>query len=131
MKIEKKTIVIIVIVAVAAFLLWKRYKGNRAQASDVGTSADTDTTGTSGNVSLDYILTHINFNTEERKKIEEVRNSIENSTMWHQSVEAQAYQNGISFDQQLVCSALWLLYNKNGKWINDRGWRLSSETKKL
>lgn len=128
MKMNKKTIIIIiVVVAVAAFFIWKKMKDNGTNLSITeGTlTAEPDHT------TLDYILTHINFTGTERNKIESVRQAVEASNTWKQSVQAKANQNGLSFDQQLVCEAIWLLYHDDNKWTNDRGWKLVNEVKAI
>lgn len=127
MKINKKTIIIVIVVAVAAFLIWRKRKGSAGGSSETEPVPGSGT----GTTSLDYILSHINFNGTERNKIESMRQACENSKIQRQSIEAKAYQNGLSFDQQLVCDAIWNLYTKNGQWTNDRGWKLNSQVKKL
>lgn len=129
MKIEKKHIIIAIVLAVAVYLLWK--KGVFSKSTSSGSNDDGSNAGSSSGVDLDYILTHITFNSAERAKIEEVRKQVEASNIWKQSIQAKANKNGLSFDQQLCCDALWLLYINNGKWTNDRGWKLSADVKAL
>lgn len=127
MKITKKTIIIALVVAVAAWLLWKRMKGKGAASiGDVALTSAPDTT------SLNYILTHIDFNEAERKKIESLRKAAEASEMTYQTILAKANAKGRSYDQQLVCEAIWMLYNPNNNgWTNDRGWKLSEKVLNL
>lgn len=125
---KKKIVIVMVIVAVvAAFLLWRRYNAvdlNVDQGSGGGNPVD--------HTSLDYILTHITFNTPERNKIESVRQATETANTWRQDIAAKANRNGLSFDQQLVLDALWLLYtDPNGNATNDRLWELTAEVKSL
>lgn len=127
MKISKKLIIVIIVVAVAGYFVWKKMKENGGGLS-VG---DSSLTSEPDHTSLDYILTHINFTSAERNKIEAVRQAVEASNNWKQSVQAKANQNGLSFDQQLVCEAIWLLYTSDGHWTNDRGWKLVNEVKNL
>lgn len=133
MKMSKKTIIIVIVVAVAAYLLWKRRQSKTVTDSTTVTGTATVETpaSESGPESLDYILTHITFNSAERAKIEAVRKSCQNSQSYSQSVQAKANQNGRTFAQQLVCEALWLLYTENNHWTNARGWQLVDKVDKL
>ena len=126
MKISKKTIIIIIVAAVAAYLVWKKTRGSGSDAAEeVSVGSDTDTK------SLDYILSHIAFNSAERNKIESLRQAAETSAITRQNIQAKAYNNGYSFDQQLVLEALWNLYHKNNSWTDDRGWKLSKQVQAL
>lgn len=132
MKITKKTIIIIVVVAVAAWLLWKRMKEKgTASVGDVMLTSEPDTT------SLNYILTHVDFTSTERKKIEALRKAAEASEMTYQQILAKANARGRSYDQQLVLDAIWLLYTDNGEWIagpngsTTYGWNLQQKVLSL
>lgn len=131
-KIDKKTIIIILVVAVFAYLLWKKSKENATQnSSDVPTTAPSDPT------SLNYILTHVNFTSRERQKIEALRNAVDASEMNYQSIMSKANNNKISFDQQLVLDAIWSLYTQDGHWIagpdgsTSYGWNLQQKVLNL
>ena len=126
MKITKKTIIIIVVVAVAAWLLWKRMKEKgTASMGDIALTSEPDTT------SLNYILTHVDFTSTERKKIEALRKAAEASEMTYQQILAKANAKGRSYDQQLVLDAIWMLYTDNGEWTSSRGWSLTQQVLSL
>ena len=135
MKINKKTIIIVVVVAVAAFLLWKQGVFGKGDAG--AESADTPTTAPDDPTSLNYILTHVSFTQREREKIEAVRKAADASEMSYQSIMAKANTNGRSFDQQLVLTAIWLLYTVDNHWIagpdgtTTYGWNLQQKVLKL
>lgn len=127
MKITKKTLIIMLVVAVVVYLLWRMRKQNM-----VVTYSGTETaTIEPDHTTLGYILTHIDFNSTERNKIEAYRLASESQNTLRQIIEAKAIKNGLSYDQQLVCEALWLLYHDNTGWTNDRGWKLIAEVKSL
>lgn len=128
MKIEKKHIIVIIVALAALWFLWKKGLFNRLTSKSV---SQTPLEGGSTGKDLEYVLTHITFNATERDMIEKVRKNLESNVSWRQSIQAKAYQNGISFDQQLAMDAIWLLYVKEGKWTDDRGWKLTAEIKKL
>lgn len=132
MKISKKTIIIAIVAAVAAYLLWKKGKeGNVASLGDATLTAAPDTT------SLNYILTHVSFTADERKKIEALRKAAEASEMTYQGIVAKANANGLSYDQQLVLDAIWLLYTQDGQWktgpdgTSSYGWNLQQKVLNL
>lgn len=127
MKINKKTVIIMLVVAVVVYLLWRRSK----QTMVVTYSGDATVTAEPDHTTLDYILTHIDFNSSERNKIEAYRLACESQNTLRQSIQAKAIKNGLSFDQQLVCEALWVLYHTDNGWTNDRGWKLINEVKSI
>lgn len=125
MKLNKKTIIILIIVAVAGYLIWKRMKEKGVSVEDVNLTASPDKT------SLNYILTHVDFNATERNKIEKYRQAAEASEMTYQSILGKANATGRSYDQQLVLNALWMLYHPGDNWTTDRGWKLQQEVLQL
>ena len=117
MKIEKKHIIILAIVgAVVAYLLWKRgvFKG---VTKVTGTGDDTDTGDADSPSSLDYILEHIAFTSAERAKINEVYNHAMSDKTYYQSLVAKANEKGYSFGQMVVLAAIWKLYTQNNSWV--------------
>lgn len=128
MKLEKKHIIIALVAVVALWFLWKKGLFGKL-VSKAG--AETPSEGGPSAIDLEYVLTHIAFNATERAKIEEVRKKTESDDSWRQSIQAKANKNGFSYDQQLAMDAIWLLYQKDGKWTDDRGWKLIAEIKNL
>lgn len=129
MKISKKTIIIIlIVVAVAAWLLWKR-KGTSPKEGDASSDAP------SGPVpgTLDYYLANIAFTTAERNKILAVKDAVADSVTWREQLKAKANANGYTLDQQIVLDAIWLLYHPNEAWIagpngsTSYGWNLQQK----
>ena len=124
MKNDKKTLIVIIVVALAAYLLWKKSKSSSGSAS-----VDTSSEGTAS-TSLDYILSHVIFTGNERQAIEAMRKKADESVVTRQSLEAKAYKNGYSFDQQLVFDTLWVM-RENGTITSDRYQKLIKEVKEL
>ena len=135
MKIEKKHIIIAIVVAVAVYLLWKRgvfAKGT--DPGDDGTGGNGGSPTTSSPASLDYILTHVRFNDAERERISAVYSRAMTDKSYQQSLQASANAKGYSFDQMVVLKDLWALYhpaNASEPWTNDRGWQLQQEVLQL
>lgn len=135
MKINTKTILtilIIVVVALGAFLLWKKLKkdntvNDKAEFSDNGPEAGT----------FEYIMANVPFTNSEVRYINKVRNAINASTTRTESVRAKASKKGNTFDEQVVLDAIWLLYHPEGSWIagpdgkTDYGWRLQQKVLNL
>ena len=129
MKIEKKHIIIAIVVAVAVSLLWKR--GVFAKGIDPGDDGTGGSSTTSSPASLDYILTHVTFNGAERERISAVYNRAMTDKSYQQSIQAEANAKGYSFDQMVVLKALWALYHPGDQWTTDRGWQLQQEVLQL
>ena len=129
---QKQLIIVAVAVAVAAYFIWKNSKA----AKDGG--SDTPAPAPGGDkTSLDYILTHVTFNTAERQAIESKRQACAASDYQRQSIQAKANCNGYSFDQQLVLDVIWNLYTQDGQWVAgpdgsaSYGWYLQQKVLKL
>lgn len=131
MKLNKKTIIILIVVAVVAYLLWKRSKATGVTDSGSNTPVDDPT-------SLDYILENVNFTSTERAKILALKKKVDTNVSYRQNIQDKADAKGRSFDQQLVLDAIWILYNPtNNAWIDgpdgsiDYGWKLQQKVLQL
>lgn len=130
---KKKTIIIIIVVAVVAWVLWKRSK----DTTGVVVTEGNNLTASPDKTSLDYILTHINFTSAEREKINAVKTALQTNNVWREQMQAKAAANGRSFDQQLVLSSIWLLYHPEDEWIagpdgsTTYGWKLQQKVLNL
>lgn len=129
MKIEKKHIIIAIVALVALYLLWKR--GVFAKGTDPGDDGTGGSSTTSSPSSLDYILTHVQFNGDERERISAVYSRAMTDKSYQQSIQASANAKGYSFDQMVVLKALWALYHPGDQWTTDRGWKLQQEVLQL
>lgn len=134
MKMNKKTIIILIVVAVAAYLIWnKRKAGKTVTVSDAGTGAIPG--------SLEYILANVPFTNKEVRKINATMARVNASTIAREEMQAKASRNGNTFDEQVVIDAIWLLYHPNqdpnAAWIagpdgkTDYGWRLQQKVLNL
>lgn len=134
LKISKKHIVIAVVALVAVWLLWKKglFGKLKDSASGSGSSGTGDTS-----IDLDYILSHVVMNGQERNAINKLAEDCKTNADKRQQIQAKAYKNGVSFDQQVAFDAIWMLYHKyeNGVWSSDwtdtRGKTLNQEIKNL
>ncbi len=128
MKMNKKTVIIILVIIVAGFLIWRNRKGTPVYGTDASALSEPSD---SPNTSLDYILSHVELNSVEREKIDRVRQKLTPGTAFYQNIQAKAYKNGLSFDQQMVCDAMWQLYKIDNRIDFDEYYRVVKEVKKL
>lgn len=106
MKINVKTIVIVIVVGLVAFLFWRKSKKGESGSPDVsGTGAQPGT--------IDYILANVPFTNAEIRKIKGLQSTVNASTTYSESMRAKAAKNGTTFDEQIVLDAIWLLYHPN------------------
>lgn len=115
MKIEKKHIIIAIVVAVVAYLLWKR---SRSVATD-GSSG----TGASPKTTVEGVLAAAGANSELKRYARNLERSIEKNPNWKQSVMDKAADNGYTYAQQVVLEAIWMKYtNEDGTWKDGAPW---------
>lgn len=109
MKINTKTVIIVALVAAAVYFVWRKLKESKAASAASGSGANTKT--------VEYILANIPFTSAEVKEIRYVNTASRSSAIWMENIQKKAAENGLTYDQQVVLDAIWLLYNRNGKWI--------------
>ena len=123
MKIEKKHIVILIVVAVVAYILWKRYKSS--QAVDSVKTVDTKD-------DVELILNAIGANTAEKAHVRKFYKNVKASDAATITMNDKAADNGLTFEQQIVCDGIWTYYiDTDGHWKDDRGWQLTKKVKNL
>lgn len=125
MKIEKKHIIIVaIVVAVVAYLLWKRSRSVVADGSS-GTGASQKTT-------VDGVLAAAGANSELKRYARNIERSIEKNPKWKQSIMDKADDNGYTYAQQVVIEAFWMKYrNEDGTWKDDTPWGVLAAVKDL
>lgn len=128
MKLNKRTIIIVLIVAVVAWFIWKKMKAATATANDSTpnvSGVDLD--------SVDSIIEAIGATSSEKTYIKRIEQKIADSPTWQASVATNAENNGLTYAQQVVCDAYWLLYadTENSVWKDDRGWKQTKKVKEL
>ena len=124
MKIEKKHIIIAIVVAVVAYLLWKRSKSVVTDGA-TGTVASPKTT-------VDGVLAAAGANSELKRYARNIERSIEKDPKWKQSIMDKAADNGYTYAQQVVLEAIWLKYTDNeGHYKEDTPWDVLAAVKDL
>ena len=106
-----KTIIIIaVVVAVAAYLFWKRGKGNAAVKGGTA-GGDDDTVPTTNELTEDQIIARLTSCPADNKKYlrSEVA-KINANDAWKRSVQEKASNNGTTYPKQGVMDASWVVY---------------------
>ena len=130
----KKIIIVAVVVAVAAYLLWKRGKGN-----------DIDRYGTAGGdisepaepvLTEEQIIARLTSCPAGHKKYlrSEVA-KINANDAWKRSVQEKASNNGTTYPKQCVMDASWLVYrtgdNANAGWAADMHNKICAEVQAM
>lgn len=111
---NKKTIIIITVLVVLGYLAWK--KGWFAKQPNTTTLVDDALS--SGNKSLQEVINGTSMTENEKEKTLSMAQSIiaalkAGNTNWSYSqLKAKADANGVSFNQQVVISATFELYQK-------------------
>ncbi len=124
MKIEKKHIIIAIVVAVVAYLLWKR---SRSMVTD-GTSG----TVASPKTTVDGVLAAAGANSELKRYVRNIEKAIEKDPKWKQSVMDKAADNGYTYAQQVVLEAIWLKYTDNeGHFKEETPWGVIAAVKEM
>ena len=103
MKIEKKHIIIAIVVAVAVYLLYKRGVFGKKEGAE----------GSNASVTIDPVEDVIAESGMYNSEAKEVRSNIKKikaDEAWNEKVEEQADQLGRTYEQNLVINAYWTLY---------------------
>lgn len=125
MKIEKKHIIIAIVVAVVAYLLWKRSRSVAPDGYSAGTVASPKTT-------VDGVLAAAGANSDLKRYARNIERSIEKDPKWKQSIMDKAADNGYTYAQQVVLEAIWLKYTDNeGHYKEDTPWDVLAAVKDL
>ncbi len=103
MQINKKTIIILIVVAVAAFLLWKRSKMRTV-------TADTGSGGYVDDGSVEGIVAASGMTTADARYVRSFANSVESSLSKKAEMESKALLKGYTYEQMVVLDALWTKY---------------------
>ena len=120
MKIEKKTIIIIAIVAVVAFFIYKKWKENKAVAVADPLTGETETLKFDANTYKKLIRQYCGeLDSEVQKKVLSMSAGIynsakNNSNYTYAGMKERADENGFTYDQQIFVEALYqVLINQN------------------
>lgn len=106
MKLNKKTIIILIVVAVVGWLLWKRYKTNAVTGTD-----STASTKTLDPNNLEDVITAAKINSAQAEKVRQKARDCEASVTMHDSIAQKAADKGNTFEQQVLFEALYPLFH--------------------
>lgn len=128
MKLNKRTIIIVLIVAVVAYFVWKKMKAATATAND-----STPTVSGVDLDSVDSIIGAIGATSSEKTYVKRIEQKIADSPTWQSRIITKADNNGLTYAQQVVCDAYWLLYHDDATdtWKDARGWKQTKKVKEL
>ena len=101
MKIEKKHIIIAIVVAVAAWLLWKNHKGRVVYTS---------TAPGSGDGSIEDIIAASGMTDADARFVRQFASRIEANLSSKAEMETKALNRGYTYEQMVVLDGLWTKY---------------------
>lgn len=108
MKISKKTIIILVVVAVAVYLLWKRGKGSGSvfasalseTSAPVGTSVD----------NIESIIAASGMTSTDASYVRSLCAQVDGNLTQKANIEMKAIERGLTYAQMCVLDAFWMKY---------------------
>ena len=113
MKISKKTIVIVIVVLVAAWLLWKRIKENKNTIANAVSGID--------KYSVDDVISAAGITGTKADKLRSEVNYLNSTSTWRSQIEDKALEKGRTYEQQVVITALYSFHYKK----EDASWKIS------
>ena len=140
---SKKTIIVLVVAAVAVYLLWKKVVFSKSG----GKNGSTGSTGSTGSGSNDDVPTTANLTAEQiiarltsvpadhKKYLRSNVAKIYADDGWKRSVQEKASNNGTTFEKQAVMDASWVVYrtgdNANAGWAKEMHEKLCAEVQAM
>lgn len=119
MKMNKRLILILIVLAVTAYLLWKKGVFAKDESAGAGTGGNAGAKSTKAIIDA---LTGVAGSHKDylRKYCEQIESDPEKKA----SVEAKAADNGVTYAQQAVMDASYVLYytNETGVWKPKADW---------
>lgn len=130
----KKIIIVAVVVAVAAYLLWKRGKGNAAVKG--GTAGGDISEPAEPVLTEDQIIARLTSCPAGHKKyLTQNVAAINSSPMYVAEVQRKATDAGTTYPKQCVMDASWLVYrtgdNANAGWAADMHNKICAEVQAM
>lgn len=124
MKIEKKHIIIAIVVAVVAYLLWKRSK---SETEGTGTG-----TGKTTKSDIDAILDAAGAKAALKQYVRNFALSVDKDPKWKQDIMDKADNNDRTYAQQLVLEAIWTKYtDSDGHYTENTPWDVIAAVKNM
>ena len=119
--IMKKMLPIIILVLVlvgggvgAYFLIRKKNEdgGEAVSAAPISSVAELDLSDTDSIV--DHLSLSSSLKTKAKKWVKEIKNAVKNGKWNESTLKTNAQNRGVTYQQQLVISALWQMYETSG-----------------
>ena len=115
MKISKKTIIVLIVVAVAVYLLWKKGKENK-EAANLNEGSGLS------KYSVADVIEAAGLTGERAHVVRQEVNYLNSTTVWRSAIENKAEEKGRTYEQQVVIEALYAFhYTKE-----DAAWKISA-----
>lgn len=120
MKMNKKTIAIIVVVAVAAFLLWRRSKKSAGGATGVAIAPASASGSGLSKTNVDDVIEAAGLTGSKAETVRKEVKYLKSNLNWSSQIEDKAAEKGRTYEQQLVIEALYAFHYKN----DDASWKI-------
>ena len=129
MKISKKTIAIILVVAVAAWLLYKK-----SRMTVAGLAVSDTPAGSTGGVdvnNLESVIAASGMTSSDASEVRRYARTVEASTVKRENVQAKANEWGVTLTQMTALLALWNKYctMENGQSVFKPEYRSNGQIK--
>lgn len=115
MKMNKKTIIILIVVAVAVYLLWKRGKESQAVVTSSGSGLS--------KYSVDDVIAAAGITGSRAETVRKEVNYLNSTIGWRATIEDKAEETGRTYEQQVVITALYSFHLKK----DDASWKITRE----
>ena len=127
---QKKLIIVAVVVAVALYFIWKNSKAAKDGGSnDTGGSTGGGTAGTRLDPSnLEDCITAGELTTSEADKVRQKYRDYQSYAVGRQQIIDKAKVNGLTYEQQLVCEVIYVMYHTYN--AADGTWSANSTTER-
>ena len=132
---SKKTVILIILLVVAAFIAWK--KGLFAKLTGGSSTNYTPAEPASASTDdLEGIIEQTSMTAIEKKRCLEWAKNIENwarnNDKWTvKGVEDKAIQNGVTYKQQIVLDAIWQMHVSDNLFGKDFANKIMTEVKSM
>ena len=138
MKISNKLIIVLIVAAVAAYLLWKKgaIGKNSTESSSSTATVEEDAPIEPAGLTATQIIDRLTACPAEHKKyLRSYVSKIEADDNLKRSVQEKATNNGIPFAKQAVMDASWVTYrtgaNANAGWAKDMHERICAQVQSM
>lgn len=127
---SKKLIIVIALLAVAAFIAWRKGWFAKVGAVEITTTPIAPNTG-----DTDSIINGTSMNTLEKERcramVQYIEKAAKAGTWSMKTTSDRALKNGVTLNQQIVMDAVWQMYEKQNLFGKEYADRINNEIKSM